>query len=278
MQRAAEIAAEAPKAWKRERGDLAIPWDKAEGHLAIVIDDVGRELHIFEQLLSLRYPLTFAVLPGSVFASGVQVRAQSDRRRHREILLHLPMEPQDTGAMATDAEARETFLVSDDDASTLRAKTLAALASVPTAVGVNNHMGSRLTTDRAAMDAVMTTLAERGVFFLDSRTTAETVAADAARSAQVPTGWRNVFLDHEPGTQAISAALDQAARRARSEPTIAIAHPTPEVVEVLTQALPRLHAQGVAIYPLSQVLTHVPSAGSDIRRAGALEADRDGKR
>ncbi|MBL4686957.1 MAG: divergent polysaccharide deacetylase family protein, partial [Nannocystaceae bacterium] len=228
MQRAADIAAETPRVWRRERGDLSIPWDEAQGHLAIVIDDVGRELHVFEQLLSLRFPLTFAVLPGSVFTSGVQVRLQADRRRHREVLLHLPMEPQDAALMRSDAELRETFLQITDDAQTLQRKTQAALAAVPIAIGVNNHMGSRLTTDRGAMDAVMSELARRRVFFLDSRTTADTVAMEAATAAQVPTGSRHVFLDHEPGVAAIAHALALAAERASREPTIAIAHPTPE--------------------------------------------------
>ncbi|MEM6995191.1 MAG: divergent polysaccharide deacetylase family protein, partial [Myxococcota bacterium] len=174
MQRAAEIAAEAPRAWRRERGDLSIAWADAEGHLAIVIDDVGRELHVFEQLLSLRFPLTFAVLPGSVFASGVQVRLQSDRRRYREALLHLPMEPADPSLMQTEVELAEVFLRVDDDPATLASKTRGALAAVPTAVGVNNHMGSRLTTDAAAMDAVMSVLADQwqwlfGVHFAPRR-------------------------------------------------------------------------------------------------------------
>lgn len=267
MQRAADIASAAPRVWRRERGDLSVPWQDAQGHLAIVIDDVGRELHVFEQLLSLRFPLTFSVLPGSVFASGVQVRLQADRRRHREVLLHLPMEPEDAALMRSDVELRETFLQTTDDALTLRKKTQAALAAVPSAVGVNNHMGSRLTTDRSAMDAVMSELARRRVFFLDSRTTADTVAMEAAAEAEVPTGSRHIFLDHEPGTAAIARALEQAAERAMREPTIAIAHPTPEVVEVLTRALPRLRAQGVGIYPLSAVLR----ARSDISSPRALQ-------
>lgn len=262
MQRAAEIAANAPRQWKQERGDLTIPWEQADGHLAIVIDDIGRELHVFEQLLSLRYPLTFAVLPGSIFHSGVQVRLQADRRRYREALVHLPMEPADAALMREGEELREVFLVADDNAAALQAKTAAALAAVPLAIGVNNHMGSRLTAERPAMDAVMSSLAGRGLVYLDSRTTAETVAAEAAEAAGVPTVSRHVFLDHEPGREAISAALEQAAARSRREPTVAIAHPTPDVVAVLTEALPRLHAQGVSIYPLSAVVGGQNNAGA----------------
>ncbi|MBL4687686.1 MAG: divergent polysaccharide deacetylase family protein, partial [Nannocystaceae bacterium] len=116
-------------------------------------------------------------------------------------------------------------------------------------------------------DAVMSELARRRVFFLDSRTTADTVAMEAATAAQVPTGSRHVFLDHEPGVAAIAHALALAAERASREPTIAIAHPTPEVAEVLAKALPRLRAQGVGIYPLSAVLR----ARSDISSPRALQ-------
>ena len=254
MQRAADIAAAAPKDWKRERGDLTIPWDEARGHLAIVIDDTGRELHVFEQLLSLRFPLTFAVLPGAAYTAGVQVRLQADRRRYREVLVHLPMEPFDPTEMETEEELRETFLRVGDTSDGLRTKTLAALDAVPLAIGVNNHMGSRLTTDRDAMDAVMGTLVGRKLLFLDSRTTAETVAESAATAAGLMTGSRDVFLDHEPGIEAISAALEEAAMRAQSEPVVAIAHPTAEVVTVLEEALPRLREQGVGVYPLSRIL------------------------
>jgi len=254
MQRAADIAAEAPKRWRREHGDLGIPWDDAEGHLAIIIDDSGRELHQFDQLLSLRFPLTFAVLPGSVFAAGTQVRLQVDTRRYRDILLHLPMEPLETAQMQDGAEADETFLLVDDGPQTIRNKTAAALAQVPTAIGVNNHMGSRLTADRPAMQAVMAELHGRGLFFLDSRTSAETVAADVAAEAGLRAGSRHIFLDHEPGLEAISAALEQAAVRARVEPTVVIAHPSTEVVQVLRERLPQLHADGIAVYPLSQLL------------------------
>ena len=267
MQRAAEIAAAAPRDWKRERGDLTIPWDEAKGHLAIVIDDTGRELHVFEQLLSLRFPLTFAVLPDAVFSAGVQVRLQADRRRYREVLLHLPMEPMDPAEMETEQELRETFLRVGDTSDGLRTKTVAALAAVPQAIGVNNHMGSRLTTDREAMDVVMKALAGRELLFLDSRTTADTVARSAAAAAGLVTGSRDVFLDHEPGIEAISAALQDAARRAQTEPIVAIAHPTTEVVTVLRDGLPRLRAQGVGIYPLSRILL----AANTAEDRGALQ-------
>lgn len=255
MQRTTELVVRDTKQWQREHGDRVLPWSEASGHLAIVIDDVGRELHLFEQLLALRFPLTFSVLPGSIYASGVQLRLRGDRRRPREIMLHLPMEPLDPTQMHQGDEAREVFLLRTDDPVTLRAKVEDALAAVPAAAGVNNHMGSALTPDAAAMGEVMAVLHDRTLFFVDSRTIAATEAEAVARAHGVPTSSRDVFLDHDPSAAAIEAALDEAARRSREAPVIAIAHPSAEVVEVLTRRLPELHAEGVSVYPVSRLLT-----------------------
>ena len=244
--------------WTEESGDLTIPWSEADGHLAIVIDDVGRELELFDKLLALRYELSFSVLPGSIFAAGVQQRLQADSRRPREILLHLPMEPMEPTAMGG-LESREVFLLATDTPEQLQRKLVDALIRVPAATGMNNHMGSRLTADAAAMAAIMPVLRERGLYFLDSRTNPETVAATAAEQAGVPTLSRKVFLDHQPGREQIRAALAEAAMFAREQPTVAIAHPSLELVEVLREDLPKLHATGVAIYPVSRVLAGVRS-------------------
>lgn len=253
--------------WTVEEGDLTLPWAQAEGHLAIVIDDVGRELELFEKLLDLRFALSFSVLPGSVYAVGVQQRLQADHRRPRDVLLHLPMEPVDPAAMGG-VEIGETFLLATDSPEQLRRKLDAALTRVPAAIGINNHMGSRLTTDAAAMAAIMPVLRERELFFLDSRTNPQTVAAREAEQAGVPTISRKVFLDHEPGREAIRAALREAAAHAREQPTVAIAHPSIDLVEVLREELPRLHADKVVVYPLSRVLAASRDARLAVHRSG----------
>lgn len=253
-QRAIDRLVADTRGWQSERGDRTIGWDEASGHLAIVIDDVGRELHLMDQLLGLRWQLTFSVLPGAVYAPGAQLRLRADRRRYREIMLHLPMQPDDETHMQEGDEAREDFLRIDDRPDALHRKLEAALLRVPAAVGVNNHMGSRLTTDRAAMDAVMAVLAERGLYFLDSRTAPQTVAERAALDAGVPAIARRVFLDEDPTEAGIEAALGHAAELARSEPTVVIGHPSPELVAVLQRRLPQLHAVGIGVYPLSTLL------------------------
>ncbi|MEX1365819.1 MAG: divergent polysaccharide deacetylase family protein [Nannocystaceae bacterium] len=259
-QRSVDMVVRDVRQWQRDHGDRTLPWDEARGHLAIVIDDVGRELHLFEQLQALRYPLTFSVLPSAVYAPGVQLRLRGDRRRYREIMLHLPMEPDRPELMTEGAEAQEIFLRSSDDPDALRTKVEAALRRVPAAVGVNNHMGSALTRDAAAMAVVMDVLREHELYFLDSRTIGDTRAQEVAQAHGVPALRREVFLDHDPSAAAIETALDEAARLARSRPVVAIAHPSAEVVEVLRRRLPLLHEQGVGVYPLSRLVSAASAA------------------
>jgi polysaccharide deacetylase 2 family uncharacterized protein YibQ len=250
------------KAWQAERGDLTIPWEQAAGHMAIVVDDVGRELLMHDRLQALRFPLTFSVLPGAVYAAGAQLRLRADRRRYREILLHLPMEPLSAARMQEGKEAEETFLLVDDSPEQLVAKLEEALQRVPAAVGINNHMGSRLTANEEALSELWPVLRRSGLFFLDSRTTAESVAEVSARAAGVPSLSRHVFLDHELRVEAVAAALRDAAARARIQPVVVICHPSATVVEVLKTQLPRLHSTGIGIYPLSELVAHtLPTTG-----------------
>ena len=256
FQRNVDQTVEKTRRWQLERGDETLEWDQARGHLAVVIDDVGRELHLFEQLHALRFPLTFSVLPGAVYAPGVQLRLLADRRRPREILLHLPCEPEDPAKMAEGAESGERFLRAGDSPAQLQDALAEALRRVPGAVGVNNHMGSRLTAERAAMDALMPVLRARGLYFLDSRTTPRSQGLAAAEAAGLPALGRDIFLDVDPSSAAVLAQLELAAERAELRPVVVIAHPSPTVVETLREGLPRLRARGIGVYPLSELLAH----------------------
>ena len=257
--------------WQREAGDRVLPWDEAKGHLVIVIDDVGRELDAHAKLQSLRYPITFSILPGSVYAAGAQLRLREDERRYREIWLHLPMEPIKGEAMHEGHERQEQFLLRTDSDEVLRKKTLAALERVPAAVGVNNHMGSALTTDERAMRVVLSTLHERDKLFMDSRTHHETVAATVAESLGLPHAQRQVFLDHDPDPAAMAAALREAIEQAKVEPTIAIGHPSRALAAVLEQGLAEAYEEGVAVFPLSEQIARGRS-----ERSAPKPVDRGG--
>jgi len=129
------------------------------------------------------------------------------------------------------------------------------LETVPHAAGVNNHQGSRATADAALMAELMPELRRRGLFFIDSRTTAATVAYDAAERAGVRSASRKVFLDDKPNREAILSQLDLAARdAARDGFAIAIGHPHPATIAALAVGTPRLEARGVRFVFVSDVV------------------------
>lgn len=128
------------------------------------------------------------------------------------------------------------------------------LATVPGAIGVNNHMGSAATADPRVMRAVAHVLSARGLFFLDSRTTDATVAERSAAEASVPTVSRRVFLDDVATEAAVHAQLQELLRRARQEEfAVAIGHPYPATLTVLERELPRFGSEGVQLVKVSEL-------------------------
>jgi polysaccharide deacetylase 2 family uncharacterized protein YibQ len=129
------------------------------------------------------------------------------------------------------------------------------LASVPAAVGVNNHMGSAATSDPRVMRAVLSEISRRGLYFLDSRTTEATVGASLARELSVPTASRRVFLDAVISKEAVSRAFDELVRRAQEEgEAIGIGHPHAPTLEVLETRLPELEGHGVRLVRVGQMV------------------------
>jgi uncharacterized protein len=208
--------------------------------LAIILDDLGHDRSAADSLLALPFPLTVSVLPHLPFSTDV---AEEVHRRGDEVLLHLPMESQ-SGEAPPEAVQLRVGMNRDDVESILAGM----LETVPYAMGVNNHQGSRATSDSALMDALMPALRRRGLFFIDSRTTAATVAYHSAGRAGVPAASRKVFLDDAPSPETILAQLDLAARDARRDGSaIAIGHPHPATIAVLAEGVPRLEAAGIRL-------------------------------
>ena len=216
--------------------------------VAIVIDDLGRDVAVIERLAAIApgVQLSYAVLP---FESRTSEVVEALRRHGAEVLLHLPMDPEGgadpgPGALTTQMSKRE-----------LAAATEAALAAVPGALGVNNHMGSKLSADRAAMTAILGELAREGRYFLDSRTTAESVGFDVARELGVPAANRDLFLDDDPAPDAIAAQFALLLTRAREQgAAIALAHPRPSTLAVLAEQIPQAIAAGIEFVPVSYLL------------------------
>ncbi len=208
--------------------------------LVIVMDDLGYSLPRAEQVLALPAPVTLAVLPFAPDTAAIVARA---RASGHEIILHQPMEPlPGTAAPAHTGHERGTLTVSMS-AEHFEAAMDAALNAVPGVVGINNHTGSLLTQDRTAMGRLMRYLNGRGLLFLDSRTTAATVAYSMAQEARVPALERDVFLDHAQDLASMTREFDRALATAREQGhAIVIAHPHPESIDFLRQALTGLPA------------------------------------
>ncbi len=227
-------------------------WDLREvprlRRAAIIIDDLGADEHAAQRLLALPYPLTFSVLPDLPHSAAT---AEEAYRGGRVVMLHLPMEPE-PGAPASPGPGEIKVGMTSPEVTRL---ITTDLSTVPHVEGVNNHMGSRATADPRLMAVVMKVLAERRLFFVDSRTTAATTALDAARHAGIPAFYRSVFLDD---TETVDYSLGQLSefRRVIEEHGVAIAigHPHPTTISALAQFLPQLEMDDIELVPASELV------------------------
>jgi polysaccharide deacetylase 2 family uncharacterized protein YibQ len=232
---------------------LVTPLPKAEAglprsggpQLAIVIDDLGNDRALADSLFRLAYPLTISVLPHKANSGEI---AEEAHRRGYQVMLHLPL-----ASNAGDMD--EAIELHPGMPSSVVEKTFdAMLETVPFAAGVNNHEGSLGTADQQLMDELMPLLHQRNLFFIDSRTTAATVAETSAHAAGVATTRRNVFLDDEQSVPAIRKQFELAIHDAREKGSaLAIGHPHPETLEVLNEMLPESERRGVKLVFASEL-------------------------
>jgi uncharacterized protein len=217
------------------------------GRLAIVLDDAGASVEVVRQVERLPLAVAVAVLPNAAHSAEV---SRALGAQGREVLLHMPMEPLASHGPGPGDGAVEVGLQPGE----VRARLERALIVVAAARGVNNHMGSRATADAATMRDVMLVLKEHGLYFLDSRTTSDTVAERIARESGVPALRRDVFLDVVSEPDTVRRALDTAVARARSQGTaVAIGHVHPLTIELLAVELPRITGDVKLVRP-SQLL------------------------
>ena len=264
----------------------------AEGEgpvVALVIDDWGyNRSDAAGRILDLPVPLTLAVLPGLsysrhyslqrtelVLPAAVTAGDEGERRRlrralgcpvevavrtgpvkvparRRETILHLPMEPESF----PEADPGPKALRLGMDRAQVAARVDEALAGLPGVTGVNNHMGSAATSDARLMADLMAVLKERGLFFVDSLTSARSVAYEEAGRAGLPTEQNRIFLDYDnEDAGRITANLERLVRSARRTGfALGIGHPHPATADVLARELPRLAAEGVRFVTVSEYL------------------------
>ncbi len=211
--------------------------------VAIIIDDMGHNLHEGERLANLDQPLTLAFLP---YRRHTDSLARLAHNRNKEIMLHAPM------ANTRNFSLGPGGLTSDMDEQSFTTTLRRALQSIPYVQGVNNHMGSLLTQQLKPMDWVMKELNRYPVYFVDSRTIASSVAGDVAAAYQIPTMTRDVFLDHEQTEEFVDQQFRELVRRAKlNGSAIGIGHPHTVTVDYLEKHLPLLDEQGIAIATVS---------------------------
>ncbi len=207
--------------------------------IAIIIDDMGHNLHEGERLARMEQPLTLAFLP---FRRHTVPLAKLAHKKQKEIMLHAPM------ANTRNFGLGPGGLTPDMDEGTMATTLRRSLQSIPHVVGVNNHMGSLLTQQLQPMDWVMKELNKYPLYFVDSRTIANSIAGAVADAHKIPSLTRDVFLDHEQTEEFVDRQFQELIKTAKEKGTaIGIGHPHKVTVDYLEKHLPTLDEQGIAI-------------------------------
>ncbi|MBI4279145.1 MAG: divergent polysaccharide deacetylase family protein [Armatimonadetes bacterium] len=215
--------------------------------VAVIFDDAGATLEELEPIVALGRPAAVAVLPGLRFSRELARRA---RQAGLEVLLHLPVEPEST---AKNPGPGAVLTSMDDDQ--IRKTVRQGILEVPGARGVNNHMGSRGTSDPRVMRVVLEVVRERGLFFVDSVTSGRSLALRTAQEMGIPAAARQVFLDNEDDPDRIRLQIHALARVALERgQAVAIGHVRRHTATVLRAMLSELEAQGIELVPVSALV------------------------
>jgi len=215
-----------------------------QGRVAIIIDDIG---YRYSDAKALELPgnITYSILPHTPYGKKLALKANA---RNHDVLLHIPMESQKGKRLGPGA------LTSDMSEEKIYETLAASLNEIPFAIGINNHMGSRLTTLYQPMSWTMSFLKEKQLFFLDSKTSANSQAEQAALDSGVPVNSRHVFLDNQLDDHYIEKQFNELISQAQNNAfAIAIAHPHPETVKNLTRLIPLLAENNITLVPLSEL-------------------------
>jgi len=236
--------------WERSKKPPTERVRPTAGQLAIVIDDIGYDLSIVDDLLSLNVPITFGVLPFCPYSEQSAVRAHV---AGHEVILHLPMEPHERpgknpgdGALLTDMTDRE-----------IKARLRENLRSVPYASGVNNHMGSRFMEEGDKLFIVFSELKKRDMYFLDSLTTEHSRAKETAAAAGIKLITRDIFLDNGKNEAETLVVLQNILDKNDNwNRLILIGHPYESTTEAIRKIIPEFKKRGIELVYLSQMVEH----------------------
>lgn len=219
------------------------------GQVALIIDDMGQSLETLDEIIALGRPITVSVLPYSAYAAET---ARIAHEKGLEVLLHLPLESVNNHEAMANTEGMILTMMTEP---AIVASFEASFDRVPFATGTNNHMGSRYTADRDLMRRILRPIKERGLFFVDSRTTAQTVALDEARKMGIPAAQRDVFLDADEDRGRIKGRLIELLQKARKKGrAVGICHPFPETLAVLKSSLFLIDSYNLEAVPVSRLV------------------------
>jgi polysaccharide deacetylase 2 family uncharacterized protein YibQ len=223
------------------------PAQKSRGEIVLILDDVGFDRQPLAQAMRIDPNLNFSVLPNAQHAHEF---ASELHRSGFEVMCHLPMEPIGYPKQSPGPNAVMTAMTNDEIARTTRSD----IAAVPFAAGVNNHMGSRATSDPRVMRTVLSSL-PHGMFFIDSMTVSTSLGEKLAREMKIPTASRQVFLDDVQSETAVRKQLAQLTTAAEERGVaVGIGHMYPVTIRVLAQDAPGLRARGFRFVRASEAV------------------------
>lgn len=235
------------------KGDekLSIPYavftEEEKPNLVIVIDDIGNSLELGEKVLKFKN-VTLSIIPQLKYSLYF---AKKGKEMKKDILVHVPMEPHSIDKYNNGETKFLRTEMSNEDIKTLGRFYL---ESIPYAIGANNHMGSKFTEDPEKMRVFLEDIKERKMFFLDSRTSSNSIANNVAEKLNITSFSRDVFLDHVIDEEAISKQLDKAIEIAKEKGyAIVIGHPHKETLNVLEKRYEEIRKK-VNIVPISSLL------------------------
>ena len=209
--------------------------------IAIIIDDIGYDKNIAQKFLDLDAVLTFSILPYSTYDKRIARIAHS---KGFDVMLHLPMEPNEyplinpgPGVLLTSMSPDQLIKQLNED-----------LDTVPFIKGVNNHMGSKMTTIAPQLYQIFSILKKRHLYFIDSRTTADTLCGPSAQLLQIPFAQKDVFIDHIPEPDFIREQIHRLVKIAGSHgEAVGIGHPHTATYEILREMLPELKEKTILV-------------------------------
>jgi len=215
--------------------------------VAFIIDDLGYETDVAKKMIELEFPVTLSILPFLQYSDFI---AEEGRKNNKEIILHLPMEPSNTTANPGPG-AIKSYMSEEE----IRQSVRKSILDFPYIIGVNNHMGSKITENRKLMETVLEEIKEYNLFFIDSMTTKDSIAYIVAQEMGIKSSVRSVFLDNENDMEYIKGQMLNVQEIAlKKGEAIAIGHSRINTFYVLKRMFPELVKVGIEIVPVSKLV------------------------